>query len=312
MRGTALSLLTLAVLTIPSAAQFTFAPINVPGAVATEARGINNSGEVVGFYYSSNSCVEPTEVQFPNCPIHGFKIVNGTLVKLMVPNSTSTAILGVNDYGDLVGFCVTSDGYTHGFLWLHTNVVTLLNAPGGGPNSDEHTVAFAVNKALTIAGGLWFYSTPQGSGGWVWSRGGFSTMDPGETAGSECCVSVNGISNNGYLSGTSLHQNFVSAWVKNGTDEDFYPLTTDTTGTAVNSNADTIGYFTGGKGFFSKHIELNEGTSDAVEVKPGFISVAYPGAAATYPMGLNDSRWIAGTYRDSGGVRHGFIAKPNF
>lgn len=289
---------------------FTYAPINIPGAVATEARGINNNGEVVGFYYTNSSCVDPAgEVQFPNCYVHGFKMVHGAVVKLMVPNSLSTAIMGVNDYGDLVGFCITSDGYSHGFLWLHTNVVKLLNAPLGGPNSDEHTVAFGVNKALTVVGGLWFYGSPQGSGGWVWQNGTFSTMDPGSSSGNG--VSVNGISNNGYLSGTTVYQNFLSAWFKSATDEDFYPLTTNINGTAVNNNSDVIGYFASGKGWFAKHIELNEGTNDT-EVKPGFIPVAYPNAKATYPMGLNDLRWIAGTYTDSSGVMHAFIAKPNF
>ncbi|PYX08062.1 MAG: hypothetical protein DMG88_12240 [Acidobacteria bacterium] len=95
------SILTTVILTISTvslAQTFTYAPINVPGAVATEARGINNNGEVVGFYYTTKSCVEPAgEVQFPNCPVHGFKMVNGTVTKLMVPNSLSTAIMGVND-----------------------------------------------------------------------------------------------------------------------------------------------------------------------------------------------------------------------
>ena len=89
-------------------------------------------------------------------------------------------------------------------------------------------------------------------------------------------------------------------------------MTRDTNGTAVNSNSDVIGYFASGKGWFAKRIESNEGTNDATETKPGFISVAYPNAKATYPMGLNDMRWIAGVYTDSSGVMHGFIAKPNF
>ena len=50
---------------------FTYAPINVPGAAATEARGINTSGEVVGFYKSA-SCTDH-DVKVPNCPTHGFK-----------------------------------------------------------------------------------------------------------------------------------------------------------------------------------------------------------------------------------------------
>src|SRR6266404_4620443 len=185
------SILTCLLITVSTAlfAQtFTYAPINIPGAVATEARGINNNGEVVGFYYTTKSCAEPTgEVQFPNCLVHGFKIVNGTIINLMVPNSLSTAILGVNDYGDLVGFTRLNDGSAHAFLWLHTNVVKLLNAAGAGGNSDEHTVAFGVNKALTVVGGLWFYSTPQGSGGWVWQNGNFSTINPGDTVSGTCC-----------------------------------------------------------------------------------------------------------------------------
>jgi hypothetical protein len=111
-----------------SFAQFKFQIVDVPGATETQVRGVNSSREIVG-YYKTTGCVEPS-IQFPNCPVQGFKIVNGTLTTLMVPNSTSTAIMGVNDYGDLVGFCITSDGYTHGFLWLHDNSVTLLNAPG--------------------------------------------------------------------------------------------------------------------------------------------------------------------------------------
>jgi len=84
----------------------------------------------------------------------------------------------------------------------------------------------------------------------------------------------------------------------------------DTFGTGVNSNVDTIGYGSGG--WFAKHIELNEGVNDT-EVKPSFITVAYPGAAeGTIPFGLNDRRWIVGIYYDSTGKQHGFLAKPNF
>lgn len=285
---------------------FTYAPINIPGAVATEVRGINNNGEVVGFYYTSKSCVEPVgEVQFPNCNVHGFKMINGTVTKLMVPNSTSTAIMGLNDNGDLVGFCLDNTG-SHGFLWLHTNVVKLLNAPFAGPNSDEHTVAFGVNKSLTVVGGVWFYNDPGGNGGWVWQNGTFSNMNPGSASGFN--VSVNGVSNNGFLSGATGS----GGWFKSSTDEDFYSAGSGTVGTGVNNNSYVIGYTASGKGWFAKHIEWNEGTNDSTEVKPTFITVAYPKAMATYPLGLNDKRWVAGTYVDSAGVMHGFIAKPNF
>ena len=305
------------VLALPStllAQTFTYAPINIPGAFATEARGINNSGEVVGFYYPTNTCHEPTgEVQFPNCFVHGFKMVNGVVTKLMVPNSISTAILGLNDYGDLVGYTLLNNGGgAYAFLWLHNNVIKFFDAEFAGPSSDEHTVPFGVNKALTVVGGLWFYGSSQGDTGFVWNNGTFSTMDPGDTVSGTCCWSVNGISNNGFLSGTNFYHDFVSAWFKSATDEDFYPVTRDTTGTGVNNNADVIGYFSSGKGWFAKTIEANEGTNDTTEKKPSFIPVAFPNSKTTYPLGLNDKRWIAGTYTDASGVMHGFIAKPNF
>ena len=56
-------------------AQFTFAPIDAPGAVATVARGINNSGEVAGFYQTVACSNYDRNV--PSCATKGFKLVNG-------------------------------------------------------------------------------------------------------------------------------------------------------------------------------------------------------------------------------------------
>jgi len=132
------------VLTLPStllAQTFTYAPINVPGATQTEARGVNNNGEIVGFY-KTTAC-QDYDVKVPSCPTHGFKYVNGSYIKLMVPNSVSTAILGVNDLGDLVGFYTQSNGTRHGFIWFHQNVVQTIDDSSSGAT----TVPFGINKA---------------------------------------------------------------------------------------------------------------------------------------------------------------------
>lgn len=291
---------------------FTYKAVNIPGATETQVRGVNSSGEIVGFY-KTTSCVE-TFIQFPNCPVHGFKIVNGVITKLLVPHSTWTDIMGVNDYGDLVGFAITSDTGAHGFLWKHQNVIIYFNTPEAGPSSDVHTVAMSVNKALVVGGADWFFTDNSPVNGWVWANGTFGTMNPGDTVSGTCCWGVNGISNNGFLSGQNFYHDFDSAWFKSAKDEDFYLFNSgDTVGTGVNSNGDVIGYTGGGgKGFFAKNIEANEGTNDAVEAKPTFITVAFPGATATYPFGLSDKRMIGGTYVDSNGGIHGFVATPNF
>jgi hypothetical protein len=142
----AFSALSIVLLTAVCFAQSGYAPLNVPGAVATEARGINNSGEIVGFY-KTVACAD-YDIKVPNCPTRGFKYVNGAYVKLMVPNSVSTAITGVNDLGDLVGFYKKADGTRHGFIWYHTNVVKTIDHPG----TALITVPFGINRAGTVVG----------------------------------------------------------------------------------------------------------------------------------------------------------------
>ena len=306
-------------LALPStllAQNFTYAPINVPGAVLTQARGININGEVVGFYETTTACTD-TDVRVPICATKGFKLVNGKYVKLMVPGSVSTAIMGVNDNGDLTGFYKKSDGSEHGFIWYHTNVVRTIDFQA------NITVPWGINKAGIVVGGFW--GTSQSgtfpSGGWVWMNGKFSNMDPSNGAG-PCCESVTGVSNNGILSGLVFQADRFMAWMKESTDEDFftYPTGTqtqccDTSGTGVDSNIDMIG-FTGSQGWFARHIEQNEVESSG-EVTPHFIKVNFPGGTSTqplptYPFGLNDKHWVAGTYTDSANRMHGFVAKPNF
>jgi hypothetical protein len=309
-----MGLLTFIVASLPSYAQFTYAPINVPGAVATEARGINNSGEVVGFYQTT-TCTN-TDVRVPTCPTKGFKFVNGKYVKLMVPNSVSTAIMGVNDNGDLTGFYKKSDGSEHGFIWFHTNVVRTIDF-------GSNTVPWGINKAGTVVGGFW--GTSQSgtfpNGGWVWMNGKFSNMNPNNGAG-PCCESVSGVSNDGVLSGLVFQADFFMAWMmKKGADQDFFTYPhggtqcCDTSGTGINNNFNMIG-FTGAQGWFTKNIELNEVESSG-EVTPTFIKVNFPAQAnaqplPTYPFGINDKRWIVGAYIDNSNHMHGFVAKPNF
>ena len=63
--------------------------INVPDATETWVRGVNNHGEIVGFYKPRNStCLQVlTNPQVPTCSVRGFKIVNGVLTKLNVPGA---------------------------------------------------------------------------------------------------------------------------------------------------------------------------------------------------------------------------------
>jgi 6-phosphogluconolactonase len=295
-----------------SQTQLAYAKLDVPGAVATEARGVNNLGEIVGFYKTA-ACSD-YDMIVPNCAVKGFKFVNNKFVKLMVPNSTSTAILGVNDNGDLVGFYRKPDGSRNGFVWWHTNVVQTLNFPA----TNLTAVAIGINKAGKIVGGLWSINSSGtfANGGFTWKSGTFTTMNFG-TTGCVKCTSLNGISNAGNISGQAFRSGFWTGLFKAGSDNDFFKYKTgDTRFTGVNDKDDILGIAAGATiGFYANDIEAGEGTGDATETKPTYTVLQFPGnpssKPATIPFGINNVRGIVGAYWDTAGKQHGFLAKAS-
>jgi hypothetical protein len=288
-------------------AQFTYAPVDFPGAVASVARGINNSGEVVGFYQTA--LCSNYDLNVPDCPTEGFKLVNNGYTTVMVSNSTATAVNGVNDFGDMVGFYTKTDGTRHGFIWFHTNVVETID----DPTTKFSTIPLGINNAGIIVGGDWSIGTNGtfSEGGWVWRNGTFSALNPGGSTNGTCCQSANGISNNNMFTGQVFYHDFWQSWFKAGKDLDFWQFQVgDTFGSALDTSADVTGYSSGNGAWFAPHIELNEGTGDKESIS--FKVVSYPGSQSTQPFGMNDSRNLAGSYFDSAGNRHGFTAQPTF
>lgn len=311
---------------VPAFAQFTYTAVDISGAVETEVRGVNNYGEIVGFYrLSTGSCESiPANPQVPVCNVKGFKIVNGVTTKLMVPGSLATAIMGVNDYGDLVGFYTKTSSTCiieqHGFIWFHQNVIVSIDYPVGtgfcGTDA-EWTVPMGINKAGAMVGAVWSPPNGQPAGGFVYKNGKFSVMDLGD-ARLHCytCTGVYGVANSGQIVGTGWRiLGSIPMWVsymKQGTDDDFFSNAQDDSwATAVNDNIDVAGYGIYGNGYFAKQIELNEGVDDT-EVTPQFLPVIYPNAVGTYPFAMNNQRSVVGAYMSTDGLMHGFVAAPTF
>ena len=80
-----------------------FTTIDFPGALATDALGINASGQVVGRYYDGFTQ-------------HGFLLDKGTFITIDPPGSTFTEAIGINAAGLIVGDYVDASGTQHGFL----------------------------------------------------------------------------------------------------------------------------------------------------------------------------------------------------
>ena len=78
------------------------------GSTFTQALGINNLGEIVGFYTDAGG------VQ------HGYTDLNGLFTSFDPTGSVNTTINGINDLGQVVGFYTDANDNTIGFVGTPT------------------------------------------------------------------------------------------------------------------------------------------------------------------------------------------------
>ncbi len=115
-----------------------YTPINYPGALETEATGINNLGQLVGQWQDSN---------YNN----GFLLDNATCsayCSFDYPGATETFPNGINDAGQIVGSYDNATG-EHGFLYYRGNGGKFysIDYPGAAD-----TIAYGINGDGVIAG----------------------------------------------------------------------------------------------------------------------------------------------------------------
>src|SRR5207245_7320496 len=103
-------------------------PFDVPGAITTEAFGINTAGDIVGFYVDTNFI------------FHGFLFSGGTYTTIDYTDGTTAYLFGINDLGQIVGIASV------GFLYdVQTQTLTTINYP-----HTNSTGPVSINIAGTI------------------------------------------------------------------------------------------------------------------------------------------------------------------
>lgn len=130
----------------------TFAAITLPGsfgAVDTTATGINNAGDISGFYVDGNDVT------------HGFLDIGGIFTSFDNPfgAGVSTSFLGLNNNGEVVGSYVdatgTTDGLTYNYL---TNTWSTVNDPLASPNAAFLVTGTTINGVNDLGQLVGFYS----------------------------------------------------------------------------------------------------------------------------------------------------------
>ncbi len=216
-----------------------------PGAAVTIPLGIDNRGEIVGYYINSGSVSSLAQ--------SAFKYSHGTFTTIDPPGATVTSAIAVNNRGDVLE---TSDNQ---FVVYHDGTYTDINLPGTALTTIFQPPSYEV------------YEQPLGG-----------INDRGEVVGSYENSSGNTV---GFL----YNRGTVTTLAAPGADT--------TEALAINDKGEIAGYYSSNSlgivGFVYDH-----GTFD---------TIAVPGATATWAVGINNSGQVLGYYDDSTGT-HGFIA----
>jgi len=138
-----------------------YATVSFPGAIsyATNATGINDSGQVVGQY------------ELPSGSAYGYLLSGGSYTTVNPFGGVGSTANGINNAGDIVGFYCQGNCTQVGFLQSGGNVTTI-TYPGA-----SSTVAVGINNSDEVVG---YYLSAAGLyQGFLWQAGTFVLLsDP--------------------------------------------------------------------------------------------------------------------------------------
>ena len=293
----------------------TFVPttIHYPGSTSTAARGINNSGEVVGTYSCAVACVNPQTGETSTAGTHGFLLQDGVYTRIDVPGGANTTPRGVSEQGAVVGH-YNVGAVTHGFVYADGNYIYPIDVPAelfdnpGSPLRD--TLPIRISPQGDLVGCFHEDSvTMTTMHGWLLRNGTFTVLStphsPGDTTSRDPDTMNNGIAPTGEIVGFYLSRGVSYVADSNRIVEtftfegNFFTLAWDVNprgdivGVRGDNPANTVGAAVHPRGF----LRTKQGEYRTLEVQ---------GAISTQVFGINSGRDIVGAYTDATGS-HGFV-----
>lgn len=262
-------------------ASYIFSSIDVPGAASTVTSGINNVGQIVGFYSNTSGIAQDSGTE------QGFLLSGGTFNPINFPGATATEAAGLNDVSQIVGVLNPYLSGESGFL-LSGGVFSNISAPGitGG------AWVFGINDVGQILGD-----------GWLLSGGAYSTIQvPGSID-----TFPRGINNAGEIVGGFDDATGGHGFLRSS-DGSFTTLDVPggfgTEALGLNDNGEIVGQY-----------HLNGNAFGFVYSGGAFTTLHIPGSTATVvPFSVNNSGQLVGL-RDGplypgDTEEHGFLATP--
>lgn len=275
-------LLTVGIFTSTAAAQnYSFSRIDVPGARATQAWGINAGGDIVGTF------VDADFVQ------HGFLLQGGNFTTIDFPGADGTDARGIGPGGEIVGNYWNDDEplvASHGYRLSRKGVFSELSFPG-----HLYTIAQRFLPDGTVLGCRHNENTTNTMRGVLISRfetseiDKYASMNNGATPDLSRIV---GLYTNTELSRTEGYT------IDNGIFTPFIvPGSTFTAAWDVNPDGQVVGVFRNAAGFHG-----------FVRTGDEFETLDFPSAVATRAFGINARGDVVGSFF-AGGATSGFVAR---
>nr|MDZ8016458.1 hypothetical protein [Nostoc sp. ZfuVER08] len=267
------------------AAKLVFTTFDVPNAIATDAQGINDRGDIIGYFRTSEGD-------------RGFLKQGTSFSTFNYPNALLTYANGINNQGNVVGSYYQNTVY-HAFL-KKGNSFTDVNVPGVDSAFAQYFSNQSARDINNQGHFVGFFRDTKGTHGFLKKGNSYTSFDNPNTTYQYTIA--NGINDWGNIVGFFQDSKGYHAFLKRGnyfTNFDV-PGANFTHASGINNQGDIVGFFYDGitnRGF------LKQGNN--------FSAINVPGAYSTYVYGINNHGHIVGFFYD-GTKRRGFIARKKY
>ncbi len=255
----------------------------------TQAKGINDAGEVVGTFW---------ETQGGN---HGFSYRDGVFSTFDAPNTPTglTTATGINNDGKIVGYYNLNPFNVFTFVY-DGNAFNVLDTTALSTTTKiTRIIGNGINASGSIAG---TYSKADGNYAYVYNAGNYTTLDiPNAKAGTTSAV---GINDQGSVVGNFQDNQGLHGFMYKGGSY----TTLDVPGADLNSTAPTG---INNKNSVTGTFKDTTGIHGFIYQAGSYTTINAPEAkSATYVNGINNKDQLVGWYNDTAGKSHSFIATP--
>ena len=294
----------------PTTGEYRYKTVDYPGSPTSVCVGINAHGEI--------ACSAFFSQELPY--IYGIRSGRITLIPVVLSSGWSAAAFGINDSETVVGYVYPpDDSIENGFVVTKNGEYREFAVPWAA-----YTEARGINNRGVITGTA-FFNGP-GSAGFIYDP---TTATYTEVLPSDYTETV-GITTDGHVVGTVYLDagttgpgapagQYGYVRTPNGLITYFRVNGQDTYTRGISDEGMIVGYFGNLPfpqltGFASKIARLHSSKPPAA----GFVALSIPaknqlqvpGAFGTLPQGISPEGTVSGTFVDSSGDAHGFIAWP--